>query len=152
MTNMYGLPVEAIIAIDQEGHTQLLGYSIIPKGENSFANCFKDYLYGKPFRIIIIERLESKYRSLKEIFPSTFIAFCFVHIRNDLYVHFDSDDEIIKRFYNMRNKSFLIKSFNRVQTTDMLFHYLLTNRKIFEIFDFKIRKILFNLYTITTIQ
>lgn len=62
MTNMYGLPVEAIIVNDQEDHSQLLGYSNIPnKSENSFTNCFKDYLSlgGKHFRIIIVDHLEA---------------------------------------------------------------------------------------------
>lgn len=45
MTNMYGLPLEAIVVVDQEKHTQLLGYSIIKnKSSESFSTFFSDYI------------------------------------------------------------------------------------------------------------
>lgn len=101
MTNMYGLPVEGVIVVDQESHTQLLGYSVIPnKSTESFINFFNDYidLGGKPFRIIVIDRLESQYDAIVQIFPNTYIMFCLVHIRRDLLIYFKCDDEIILKF------------------------------------------------------
>lgn len=39
------LPLETVIVIDQEKHTQLLGYSIIPdKSEDSFSTFIDDYI------------------------------------------------------------------------------------------------------------
>lgn len=101
MTNMYGLPLETMVVIDQENHTQLLAYSIIPnKSTISFINFFKDFLElgGSQFRIIIVDRLQSQINAIQEIFPDSKIVYCLVHIRRDLLLHFDENDEIITGF------------------------------------------------------
>lgn len=101
MTNMYGLPLEAMIVIDQEAHTQLLAYSIIPnKSSESFKYFFKDYieLGGKTFRIIVVDRLQAQLDALQEIFPNSYIVFCLVHIRRELLLYFQTSDEIIIKF------------------------------------------------------
>ena len=72
MTNMYGLPLEAMIVIDQEAHTQLLAYSIIPnKSTDSFINFFKDFmeLGRKKFSIIVVDRLQAQIDAIEEMFP-----------------------------------------------------------------------------------
>ena len=97
MTNMYGLPIEAIIVVDQEDHSQLLGYSVFAnKSEDSFSSFFKDYsaLNAPQFRIVVVDRLEAQYNALEEHFPDTYIIFCLVHIRRDLLSYFNSNDEI----------------------------------------------------------
>lgn len=105
MTNVYGLPLETIVVVDQENHTQLLGYSILTdKSEQSFSNFIKDYvsLGGLPFRIIVVDRLEAQYDAFIKEFPNTFIVFCLVHIRRDLVSHFGSNDPIISGFDNAK--------------------------------------------------
>ena len=104
MTNLYGLPIEAIAVIDQEGHTQLLSYSILPnKTENSFSTCFQDFLGfgGHQFRIFIVDRLQAQFNSLSLLFPNSIIVFCLYHIRNDLLLYFSRNDEIITGFDNV---------------------------------------------------
>ena len=101
MTNMYGLPLEAVVVVDQENHTQLLGYSIIPnKSKESFELFCQDFLQlgGCPFRIIVVDRLESQFEALSRSFPDSFIAFCLVHIRRDLLSYFPPNDDIIGGF------------------------------------------------------
>lgn len=98
---MYGLPLEAMIVIDQEAHTKLLACSVIPnKTSNSFKNFFKDYieLGGKTFRIIVVDRLQARLDALQVIFPNSYIIFCLVHIRRDLLLYFQTSDEIIIKF------------------------------------------------------
>ena len=109
MTNMYGLPLEAIVVVDQEKHTQLLGYSIIKnKSSESFSTFFSDYieLGGPQFRIIVVDRLEAQFDSISKIFPNSFVVFCLVHIRRDLVQHFGADDEIVTRFDSLRRNPF----------------------------------------------
>lgn len=106
MTNMYGLPLETMVVIDQEDHTQLLAYSIIPnKSKISFINFLNDFieLGGSQFRIIIVDRLQAQINAIQEVFPESKIVYCLVHIRRDLLVYFDSDDEIIKEFDKAKN-------------------------------------------------
>lgn len=101
MTNLYGLPLETMVVIDQEDHTQLLGYSILPnKSTTSFLNFFNDYieLGGSQFRIIVVDHLQAQINALEKAFPNSYIVFCLVHIRRDLLLYFSSDDEIIIGF------------------------------------------------------
>lgn len=106
MINMYGLPLEAILVIDQEGHSQLLGYSILPnKAKESFETFFRDYISfsRKPFRIVIVDRLEAQFNSITKIFLQSYIVFCLVHIRKDLGIYFDKlDHEILTGFDEIR--------------------------------------------------
>ena len=112
MTNMYGLPIEAMLVVDQEDHSQLLGYSVLPnKSKESFENFFNDYikLGGKSFRIIIVDRLEAQYSSIVKVFPQTYIVFCLVHIRKDLRLYFNQlDHEILNGFDEIRKNPFKI--------------------------------------------
>lgn len=101
MTNIYGLPLETVIVIDSENHTQLLGYSIIPNRSTAAFELFcKDYIQlgGKPFRIIVVDRLEAQFDALTDAFPDTYVMFCLVHIRRDLSSYFASNDGIITGF------------------------------------------------------
>ena len=101
MTNLYGLPLETMVVIDSEDHTQLLAYSILPnKSTNSFISFFNDYieLGGSGFRIIVVDRLQAQINALEKMFPNSYIVFCLVHIRRDLLLHFNSSDEIITGF------------------------------------------------------
>ena len=78
MTNMYDLPFETILVIDQENHSQMLGYSILPnKSKDSFEKFFNDFVEfgGKTFRIVIVDRNEAQYNSITEIFPQSYIVF-----------------------------------------------------------------------------
>ena len=124
MTNIYGLPLEAVIVIDQEKHTQLLGYSIMQdKSEDSFSTFIDDYisLGGSPFRIIVVDRLEAQYEALIQKFPQSFIVFCLVHIRRDLVSHFGSGDPIIAGFDSMKKNPDLSFYF---------LNYLISRRKL----------------------
>ena len=101
MTNIYGLPLETVIVIDSENHTQLLGYSFIPNRSTAAFELFcKDYIQlgGKPFRIIVMDRLEAQFDALTDAFPDTYVMFCLVHIRRDLSSYFASNDGIITGF------------------------------------------------------
>ena len=101
MTNMYGMPLESMVVVDQDYHTQLLAYSILPnKSSDSFIYFFKDFLElgGFEFRIIVVDRLQSQINAIEEIFPKSYIIYCLVHIRRDLLSHFNSSDEIIIGF------------------------------------------------------
>ena len=101
MTNMYGMPLKSMIAVDQDYHTQLLAYSILPnKSSDSFIYFFKDFLElgGFEFRIIVVDRLQAQINAIEEIFPNSHIIYCLVHIRRDLLSYFDSSDEIIRGF------------------------------------------------------
>lgn len=105
MTNMYGLPLEAVVVVDSENHSQLLGYSIIPNRSTlSFELFCRDYLQlgGSSFRIIVVDRLEAQFNALQNAFPDSYIMFCLVHIRKDLLSYFASNDEIIRGFENLR--------------------------------------------------
>ena len=69
MTNLYGLPFETMVVIDQEDHTQLLSYSILPnKSSTSFLNFFNDYieLGGFQFRIIVVDHLQAQIKALEK--------------------------------------------------------------------------------------
>lgn len=90
-----------MVVIDQEDHTQLLGYSIIPnKSTNSFINFFNDFieLGGCSFRIIVVDRLQAQIKAIEKIFPNSHIIYCLVHIRRDLLMYFKENDEIIIGF------------------------------------------------------
>ena len=105
MTNMYGLAIEEVIVVDQEDHSQLLGYSVLSnKSEDGFSSFFKDYstLNVSQFRIIVVDRLEAQYNALEEHFPDTYIVFCLVHIKRDLLTYFNSNDGIIIGFEALR--------------------------------------------------
>lgn len=44
MTNIYGLPLEVIICVDQESHTQILSYGFLEnKSTQSFINFFSNF-------------------------------------------------------------------------------------------------------------
>ena len=122
MTNLYGLPVEAIVVIDAEGHSQLLAYSLLPnKTEDSFSAFFGDYLElgGHQFRIIIVDRLQAQFNSLSKKFPRSVIVFCLFHIRNDLLLYFSRDDPIIIGFDN---------AVTNPSQSDTYLHYLIHRR------------------------
>ena len=97
MTNMYGLPLETVVVIDSEKHTQLLGYSIIPNRSTAAFELFcKDYKQfgGKTFRIIVVDRFEAQFDALADAFPETYKMFCLVHFRRDLSSYFASNDSL----------------------------------------------------------
>lgn len=108
------MPLETILVVDQDYHSQLLAFSLITnKSSQSFEVCFKDYmeLGGKPFRIIVVNRLQAQLDALFEVFPDTYVMFCLVHIRRDLLLYFDSDDMIVKGFDMVKNEPFLSFSY-----------------------------------------
>ena len=109
-TNMYDMPMETMIAIDQENHTQLLAYSIIPnKTTTAFENFFDDYLSlgGKAPRFIIVDRLRAQINAISKKFPYAYIAYCLVHIRRDLEQYFKNDPDIIPKFDETKYNPYL---------------------------------------------
>lgn len=63
MTNIYGFPLEVIICVDQESHTQIISYGFLEnKTTQSFIDFFQDFLIlgGKEMRVIMVDRLKAQ--------------------------------------------------------------------------------------------
>ena len=99
--NIYDLPLEIIVTVDQEGKSQLLGFALLPdKTSDSYQTFFqevKKFTQKEP-RIIFLDRSSAQLSAIRAVYPSSIIVFSRVHLRRDLLTHFDSNDPIIQGF------------------------------------------------------
>ena len=89
-----------------------MGYLIIPNRSTAALELFcKDYIQlgGRPFRIIVVDRLWAQFDALSEAFSESYIMFCLVHIRRNISTYFASNDEIFNSFDMV--KRFLLMPF-----------------------------------------
>ncbi|KAK8850114.1 hypothetical protein M9Y10_018225 [Tritrichomonas musculus] len=97
-TNLYDLPVEVIIVIDEEDKSQILSFPFLQDGTSIaykyFFETVKEYTKKEP-RVIFPDRLDAQLSACQKVFPNSKIVYCRVHLRRDLLKYFDVKDEII---------------------------------------------------------
>lgn len=100
-TNIYDKPLEIMIVIDAEKKSQILGFSILKdQQKESYAQCLtiaKSMIKCDP-RIVCSDRSPAQIWAIKNVFPSSLIVFCLLHIKKDLEKCFDTTDEIVLYF------------------------------------------------------
>ena len=100
-SNIYDLPLEMVITVDSEGRNQILAFGLLPdRTSESYRNFMLDIKEhtGKEPRIIFTDRSCAQISAIKDVFPSSYIVYCHVHLRRDLLKYFDQSDDIIVGF------------------------------------------------------
>ena len=104
-TNLYNLPLECLICIDSEFKSQLLVFSLLKnqaaKSYLQFFSFVKNEIKDDP-RIITVDRFDAQNSAIEDVFPSSFVVFCRCHIRRDLLKYFDSNDDIVVGFDDIK--------------------------------------------------
>ena len=102
-TNYYGLPLVALIAIDENNRNQLLSFALISSREQtSFANYFvkvKEKIGD--IRLFVTDRNLSQINAIKEVWPNAFIIYCHRHIAKNILDKVGI--EMYNNFQNMIN-------------------------------------------------
>ena len=99
--NVYNKPLFVCMVRDEYGTSQILffGY-LFDKKEESFNVIFdnvKEYLPALP-KIIISDRDNAQFNSVKSKFPSSLVIFCLVHIFRNLNKFFSKNHLVIRLF------------------------------------------------------
>lgn len=100
-TNLYDLPVEVIIVIDEENKSQILSFSFL-QDRTSIAYKYyfetvKQFTKNEP-RTIVSDRSMAQLSACEEVFPNSIVVYCRVHLRRDLLKYFEATDDIIAGF------------------------------------------------------
>ena len=105
-TNVYDKPLEIMIVIDPEKKSQILGFSILKdQQKESYAQCLTiaKSMIKCDQRIVCSDRSPAQIWAIKNVFPSSLIVFCLLHIKRDLEKCFGETDEIVLYFNLITN-------------------------------------------------
>lgn len=90
-----------LFTVDAENKTQIIGFSLLEdKTEESFEKFLqfiKQHLQNDP-RVITCDRCQAQINAIEHVFPNTFIVYCRIHIRRNLLIYFEKNDDIIVGF------------------------------------------------------
>ena len=99
--NVYELPVQVSLVVDAENSSQVLAFALLRDRTAESHACFlmdiKRQFAGEP-RVVSCDRCAAQLAAIREVFPSSKIVFCRVHLRRDFLKYFESSSQIIQGF------------------------------------------------------
>lgn len=102
-TNQFSMELECIITMDENGNSQLLGFTLISNKTvvafQQFFSKIKEYC-NKDVRLAVMDRCASQTRALLNVFPACLYIFCRIHIIRNFDALFKSESEISDIFYD----------------------------------------------------
>lgn len=104
--NIYELPVQVSLVVDAEANSQVLAFALLrdrtTESHVRFLRDIKRQTGGDP-RVISCDRCAAQLSAIRQVFPSSCIVFCRVHLRRDLLKYFDASSQIIQGFDQVKD-------------------------------------------------
>lgn len=112
-TNNFQYPFVPFYVFDEHNKMQMLAVGIITsKEERSFCDIFRSLkLAVENVRVFIIDRLPSQISALNKVYPSSFLAYCRLHISRNIKSKMGRNSEVNMLFWKFVKKEITEEKF-----------------------------------------